>query len=93
MGTVNQNKTGAKVMTVDKAQELRTKGYYVLMNSNLDSVIAVDKNESELIALFKYVKGSKMFGPLKKVKMMDGAKAWAIHNKIWDNSTFGEGLK
>jgi hypothetical protein len=39
------------------------------------------------------LKYSKMFGPLKKVKMMDGAKAWAIHNMIWDNSSFGDGLK
>ena len=111
MRMVNHNKTtGEKVMgtnckvgnlkiTPDEAQDLRSKGYYVLMTRNLKKVISVSKDENELISLkkmglFSYeLKYSKMFGPLKKVKSMDGAKAWAIHNAIWKNSKFGEGLK
>ena len=80
-------------MTVDKAQELRSKGYCVLMTRNLKKVIAVSKDENKILSLMKANKYSKMFGPLKKVKSMDGAKAWAIHNAIWKNSKFGEGLK
>ena len=111
MRDINQNKTkGARVMktkckvgslkvTPDEAQDLRSKGYYVLMTGNLKKVISVSKDKNELISLqkmglFSYeLKYSKMFGPLKKVKSIDGAKAWATHNKIWDNSTFGGGLK
>ena len=92
-------KVGNLKITPDEAQDLRSKGYHVLMTRNLKKVIAVSTDESELMSLKKMglfsgeLKYSKMFGPLKKVKSMDGAKAWAIHNAIWDNSTFGEGLK
>ena len=90
---------GKLKITPDEAQELRSEGYYVLMDRNLKKVISVSKDKNELISLkkmgvFSYeLKYSKMFGPLKKVKSMDGAKAWAIHNAIWKNSKFGEGLK
>ena len=88
MRMVNHNKTkGARVM--------KTK----CKVGNLKKVISDSKDENDLISLkkmglFSYeLKYSKMFGPLKKVKSMDGAKAWAIHNAIWKNSKFGEGLK
>jgi hypothetical protein len=46
----------------DKAQSLRKKGYFVLMNKKMNKLIAYSKDQSEL----KQVPGkSKIFGPLE----------------------------
>ena len=81
-------------MTVEQAQDKRKQGFYVLMSRNLKKVIAVSKDENEILSLLKTKRGTKMFGPLNKVVITkeDRVKAEIIHNLIWKNSSFG-GLK
>jgi nickel-dependent lactate racemase len=88
----NENKKQEQNMTPAQAQDKRRQGYYVLMSRNLKKVIAISKNESEIISLLNTKKYSKMFGPLKNVVITkdDVARYEKLHEIIWNNSTFGE---
>ena len=56
-----------EVISIEKSQDMRKSGYWVLVTRNLKKVIAVDKDEKKLRKLAKKYKGSKLFSPLRKV--------------------------
>ena len=80
-----------EVISVEKSQDMRKSGYWVLITRNLKKVIAVDKDEKKLRKLAKKYKGSKLFSPLRTVtvsaaKMREYEK---LHDLIWKHSRFG----
>ena len=80
-----------EVISIEKSQDMRKSGYWVLITRNLKKVIAVDKDEKKLRKLAKKYKGSKLFSPLRTVtvssaKMREYEK---LHDLIWKHSRFG----
>ena len=80
-----------EVISIEKSQDMRKSGYWVLVTRNLKKVIAVDKDEKKLRKLAKKYKGSKLFSPLRTVtvsaaKMREYEK---LHDLIWKHSRFG----
>ena len=80
-----------EVISLEKSQDMRKSGYWTLVTSNLKKVIAVDKDEKKLKKLMKKNKGSKLFSPLRTVKisaekMREYEK---LHDLIWKQSRFG----
>ncbi len=80
-----------EVISLEKSQDMRKSGYWTLVTRNLKKVIAVDKDEKKLRKLAKKYKGSKLFSPLRTVKisaekMREYEK---LHDLIWKQSRFG----
>ncbi len=80
-----------EVISLEKSQDMRKSGYWTLVTRNLKKVIAVDKDEKKLKKLMKKNKGSKLFSPLRTVKisaekMREYEK---LHDLIWKQSRFG----
>ena len=42
-----------KTISIDKAQDMRKAGYWILVSNNLKKVIAVDKDEDKMMDLYK----------------------------------------
>ena len=79
-----------EVISVEKSQDMRKSGYWTLLTRNLKKVIAVDKDEKKLRKLAKKYRGSKLFGPLRTVKI-SAAKMREyekLHDLIWKHSRF-----
>ncbi len=80
-----------EVISLEKSPDMRKSGYWTLVTRNLKKVIAVDKDEKKLKKLMKKNKGSKLFSPLRTVKisaekMREYEK---LHDLIWKQSRFG----
>ena len=57
-----------KMISVEKAQDMRSAGYYVLMSYNLKKVIAVSLDRDKIFNIYKNATHkTKFFEPLKKV--------------------------
>ena len=80
------------VISIDTAQDMRKAGYWILVTNNLKKVIAVDKDEKNLMKLQSKNKGKfKIFEPLKTIKISpeEQREYDRIHKLIWKNSRFG----
>ena len=81
-----------EIISIDKAQDMRKSGYWILVTNNLKKVIAVDKDEKKLMKLLKKNKGKfKLFEPLKTITITPAQqrKYDKIHDLIWKQSKFG----
>ena len=81
-----------KTISIDKAQNMRKAGYWILVSNNLNKVIAVDKDEDKMMNLYKQnSKKTKIFGPLKTIKISPKQQREydRIQKLIWKNSKFG----
>ena len=80
-----------EVISLEKSQDMRKSGYWTLLTRNLKKVIAVDKDEKKLRKLAKKYKGSKLFSPLRTVKISpEKVREYEkLHDLIWKHSRFG----
>jgi hypothetical protein len=72
-----------EIISIEKAQDMRKSGYWIIVSRDLKKVIAVDKNEKKMMNLFKQNSDSmKIFSPLKTVKI--SAKQQREYHKLHD---------
>jgi len=84
--------TEKKTISIDTAQDMRKAGYWILVSNNLKKVIAVDKDEKNLMNIQKQNRGKfKLFEPLKTIKISPEQQReyHRLHKLIWKNSGFG----
>ena len=81
-----------KTISIDKAQDMRKSGYWILVSNNLKKVIVVDKDKDKMMDLYKQnSRKTKIFGPLKTIKISPEQQREydRIHKLIWKHSKFG----
>ncbi|MBT3298788.1 hypothetical protein HN385_07690 [archaeon] len=79
-------------ITIDKAQEMRKAGYWIVVSSNLKKVIAVDKDEKKMDDVYKQnSRKQRIFGPLKTIKISPEQQREyeRLQKLMWKNSRFG----
>ena len=84
--------TEKKTISIDKAQDMRKAGYWILVSNNLKKVIAVDKDKDKMMDLFKQnSRKTKIFPPLKTIKISPEKQREydRMHKLIWKKSRFG----
>tara|TARA_Y100000296_G_C5097348_1_gene218075 strand:+ start:579 stop:857 length:279 start_codon:yes stop_codon:yes gene_type:complete len=79
-----------EIISIDKAQDMRKAGYWMLVTNNLKKVIAVDKDKKKLEKLMKKYKG-RLFGPLRTITISPEKQReyHKMHDLIWKHSKFG----
>ena len=81
-----------KTISIDKAQDMRKAGYWILVSNNLKKVIVVDKDKDKMMDLYKQnSRKTKIFGPLKTIKISPKQQREydRIQKLIWKSSRFG----
>ncbi len=92
VNSLDETLTEKKTISIDTAQDMRKAGYWILVTNNLKKVIAVDKDEKNLMKLQSKNRGKfKIFEPLKTIKISPEQQREydRIHKLIWKNSKFG----